>query len=144
MDIARRITHAHTTLLWHVVRDHPLPPILITINILYQLFLPPSTMTYSILCVQFTCLTVLFHNLSPGPLVFLLVWGPLLRTTYVGAPGHNVLLIRFQKIKRWTFLGTQGILFACVYHMLSHLSFFCFTFSLLIFCFSRPDVIKGD
>ena len=135
MDIARRITHAHTTLLWHVVRHHPLPPILITINILYQLFLPPSTMTYSILCVQFTCLTVLFHNLSPGPLVFLLVWGPLLHTTCVGAPGHNVPLIRFQKIKRWTFLGTQGILFACVYHMLSHLSFFSSLFPYLSFAF---------
>jgi len=35
-------------------------------NILYQL--PPSTMIHGILLVQFTSLTVLFHNLSPGPL----------------------------------------------------------------------------
>ena len=35
-------------------------------DILYQL--PPFTMIRSILCVQFTCLTVLFDNLSPGPL----------------------------------------------------------------------------
>jgi len=28
----------------------------------------PSTTIYSILLVQFSCLTVLFHNLSPGPL----------------------------------------------------------------------------
>jgi len=35
-------------------------------DILYHL--PPSTMIYSILLVQFACLTVLFHNLSPGPL----------------------------------------------------------------------------
>ena len=34
-------------------------------DILYQL--PPSTI-HSILLVQLTCLTVLFHNLSPGPL----------------------------------------------------------------------------
>ena len=30
--------------------------------------LPPSITIHSILFVQFTCLTVLFHNLSPGPL----------------------------------------------------------------------------
>ena len=35
-------------------------------DILYQL--PPFTMIHSILFIQFTCLTVLFHNLSPGPL----------------------------------------------------------------------------
>ena len=35
-------------------------------DILYQL--PPSTTIHCILCVQFTCLTVLFNNLSPGPL----------------------------------------------------------------------------
>ena len=35
-------------------------------DILYQL--PPSTTIYSILLVQFTCLTVLFHYFSPGPL----------------------------------------------------------------------------
>jgi len=44
---------------------HPLTPILF-IRHPYQL--PPSTTIYSILLVQFTCLTVLFHNLSPGPL----------------------------------------------------------------------------
>ena len=35
-------------------------------DILYQL--PPLTMIRSILCVQFTCLTVLSNNLSPGPI----------------------------------------------------------------------------
>jgi len=40
---------------------HPLTPILITRH-LYQL--PPSTTIYSILLVQFACLTVFFHNLS--------------------------------------------------------------------------------
>jgi len=35
-------------------------------DILYQL--PPSTTIHSILCVQFTCLTVRFDNLSSGPL----------------------------------------------------------------------------
>jgi len=34
-------------------------------DMLYQL--PPSTATHSILLVKFTCLTVLFHNLCPGP-----------------------------------------------------------------------------
>jgi len=45
-------------------------------NIPYQL--PRSTMT-----VQFMCLTVPIHNFSPGPLVYLLVWSPLLHTPYV-------------------------------------------------------------
>jgi len=36
-------------------------------DILYQL--PPFTTIHCILCVQFTCLTVLFDNLSPGPLL---------------------------------------------------------------------------
>ena len=35
-------------------------------DIPYQL--PPSTTIYSILLIQFTCLTVLCHNLSPGSL----------------------------------------------------------------------------
>ena len=35
-------------------------------DILYQL--PPSTTIHSILFVQFTCLTVFFHNLSSGPI----------------------------------------------------------------------------
>ena len=39
---------------------HPLTPILFIRH--------PSTTIYSILLVQFTYLTVLFHNLSPGPL----------------------------------------------------------------------------
>ena len=43
---------------------HPVQKILIIKY--YQL--PPSTTIHSILLVQFRCLTVLFHNLSPGPL----------------------------------------------------------------------------
>ena len=59
-----------------VVRDYPgrpLPEETLThshpswsLDILYQL--PPFTTIHSILCVQFTCLTVLFDNLSPRPL----------------------------------------------------------------------------
>ena len=45
-------------------RIHPLTPVWSS-NILY--LLPVSTTIYSILFVQFTCLTVLFHNLCPGP-----------------------------------------------------------------------------
>ena len=44
-------------------------------DILYQH--PPFTTIHSILCVQFTCLTVLFDSLSRSSLVFLLVLGPL-------------------------------------------------------------------
>ena len=56
----RRYTHTHPS--W-------------SSNILYQL--PPSTTIHSIHLVQFTCLTVLFHNHSPGPL-----WS----TTWSGNP----------------------------------------------------------
>ena len=44
---------------------HPLSHILI-IRILYPL--RPCTTIHRILLVQFTCFTVLYHNLSPGPL----------------------------------------------------------------------------
>jgi len=38
-------------------------------------------MTYTILPVQFTCLTVFLHNVFPSPSkVYLLVWSPLLNT----------------------------------------------------------------
>jgi len=60
-------------------------------NIPYQP--PPSTTIHSILLVQFTFLTVLFHNLSPGPLVFLLVWNPLLHTPYIASPNHHLLFV---------------------------------------------------
>ena len=63
-------THTHTRLTalcpglsrWASTRRniHPLTPIL------YQL--PLSTMIHSMLLVQFVWSTVLFHNLSPGPL----------------------------------------------------------------------------
>jgi len=43
---------------------YPLTSILI---IKHPLSTPPSTMIHRILLVQFMCLTVLFHNLSPGP-----------------------------------------------------------------------------
>ena len=42
------------------------PTVMQTRCILYQL--PPFTTIHSILFVQFTCLTVLFDNLAPGPL----------------------------------------------------------------------------
>ena len=45
-------------------------------------------MIYSILCVQFMCLT---QPLSMSSLVFLLVWDPLLHTTYISSPSHHLL-----------------------------------------------------
>jgi len=65
-------TTTTTTILRPFVRDYsgqPVPEEIFTDShpswsstILYQL--PPSTMIHSILCVQYTCLTVLLHNLS--------------------------------------------------------------------------------
>ena len=59
-------------------------------DIRYQL--PPSTTVCSIVIVQFTCLKVLFYNLSSGPLlVFFLVWDPLLYTPCISSPNHHLL-----------------------------------------------------
>jgi len=65
-----------TAILWPFVRDDPCEPVpeetfthlhlSWSSTILYQL--PLSTTIHSILPVQFTCLTVFLHNLSPGPL----------------------------------------------------------------------------
>ena len=69
-------TDNHTSTSPHFVRDYPGRPVpeetfthshpFWSSDIIYQLL--PSTTIYSILPIQFTCLTVLFHNLSPGPL----------------------------------------------------------------------------
>ena len=51
-------------------------------------------MIHSILCVQFTCLTVLFDNLSPGPLwssLVFLVLDPILHTRCISSPRHHLL-----------------------------------------------------
>ena len=50
---------------WYPKKHSPTHPSCSS-DIPYQL--PPSTTICSILLVQFTCLTVLFHKLSPGPL----------------------------------------------------------------------------
>jgi len=52
-------------------------------TLFYQL--PPSTTIHSILCVQFTCLTVLFHNLSPGPL-----WSPSWSWTLCSSTSYSI------------------------------------------------------
>ena len=57
-------------------------------DILYQL--PPSSTIYSILVVQFTCLTVLFPPLSRSSLVFLLALNPLLYTLCISSPNHHL------------------------------------------------------
>jgi len=54
--------------------------------------LPPSITIHGILSVQFTCLTVFFHNLSPKfSLVYLLAWHPPLHTPYIFSPNHCLL-----------------------------------------------------
>ena len=52
---------------------------------------PPSTTIHSILPVQFTCLTVLLHNLSPSLLWSILVWNPTLHSLYISSPNHCIL-----------------------------------------------------
>ena len=56
---------------------------------LYQIL--PSTTIHSILPVQFTCLTILLHNLSPSSLVYLLVWSPPPHTPYISSPSQCLL-----------------------------------------------------
>jgi len=64
-------THNRLTAVGPVLPGRPVPEETLThlhpswsSDILYQL--PPFTTIHSILCVQFTCLTVLFNNLSLG------------------------------------------------------------------------------
>ena len=64
-----RYQKKHSPTHTHPVRAVPLWQLsflLLYTDSLYQL--PPSTTIYSILRVQFTCLTVLFHNFCPGSL----------------------------------------------------------------------------
>jgi len=53
----------------------------ITVSIHY--LLPPSIAIHGILPVQFTCLTVFFHNLSRFSLVYLLAWHPQLHIPHI-------------------------------------------------------------
>ena len=88
-------THTHTTVWWPLVWDYlgrPLPEETFThsqpswsSDILHQL--PASTMIRSILFVQFTCLTVLFPNLSKSSLVL----DRLLHTQCISSPNHHLL-----------------------------------------------------
>ena len=66
-------------------------------DILYQH--PPFTTIHSILCVQFTCLTVLFDSLSRSSLVFLLVLGPLHHTPCISSPSHYLLFAEVSTLK---------------------------------------------
>jgi len=69
-------TTTTTTVLWPFVRDYPGKPVTEetftdshlswSSTILHQL--PRPTVIHSILPVQFMCLTVFLHHLSPGPL----------------------------------------------------------------------------
>jgi len=91
--------HAHThaqlfNSLWYILVDYPGRPVpeetlthshpSWSSDILYQL--PPFTTIHSILCVQFTSLTVLCDNLFRSSLVFLLALDPLLHTACISSP----------------------------------------------------------
>ena len=56
---------------------------------LYQLL--PSTTIHSILLVQIMCLAIFLHNLSPCPLVYLLVWSRPPHIPYISSPNQCLL-----------------------------------------------------
>ena len=85
--------------------------------------LPPSTTIHSILPVQFTCLTVFFHNLSKFSLVYFLAWHPQLHTPYIFSPKHFLLFA--------THAHTIATCFAAV-PRLYHLILVSLSFSLLL------------
>jgi len=72
----RTRAHTHTTVLWPFVQQYPgeqvwnetltHADVSWSSTILYQV--PSSTVIHSFLPVQFTCLTIFLHNLSPSPL----------------------------------------------------------------------------
>ena len=74
-------------------------------------------MIHSILLVQFTCLTVLFHNLSPGPL-WSTSWSGTLFSTYISSPNHYLLLA--------THAHTTAVCFAVVPRLSSSPNFSLF------------------
>jgi len=95
-------TYTHITFVWDYLGG-PLPEETFThshpswsSDILYQL--PPSTAIHSILFVQFTSVTVLFHNLSPGRL-WPSSWSDKLwhgqRYYYVSCINRNTILIKY-------------------------------------------------
>jgi len=57
--------------------------------------LPPSITIHGILPVQFVCLTIFFHNLSPSFLWstswLVSKWHPPLHTPYISSPNHCLL-----------------------------------------------------
>ena len=53
--------------------------------------LVPSIMICSILPVHITCLAIFLHNLSPCPLVCLLIWSPPPHIPYISSPNHCLL-----------------------------------------------------
>ena len=75
-----------------LTHSHPSWPL----DILYQL--PPFTTIYSILCVQFTCLTIHFDNLSPGPLWSSSWSWTLCFILYAfSSPSHYLLLLQISR-----------------------------------------------
>ena len=66
-------------------------------------------MIHSILLIQFICLTVLFHNLSPGPLwsFFWSGWDPVLHTPYIFSPN---LIFFFQHMPIQLFYSSTNVM----------------------------------
>jgi len=88
---------------------HPLTPIVV---ISHPLPLSPSITIHGILAVQFTCLTVFFHNLSPKfSLVNLLAWHPPLRTPSISSPNHCLLFTAHCPYHRKLFLTVTEYIF---------------------------------
>jgi len=69
-------TFTHSRLLWSSIIPY---------------LLPPSVTIHGILPVQFTSLTVFFHNLCPSFLWSTSAWHPPLHTPYISTPNHCLL-----------------------------------------------------
>ena len=93
-------THTHTNVLrlsvfcpgqpgWAGTR-RKIHPLILIVVINHPLSASPSVTIHGILSVQFTYLTVFFHNLCKFSLVYLLAWHPPLHTPYISSPNHCI------------------------------------------------------
>jgi len=89
------LTHTHTPL--DFVLDNPGEPVPeetlthshLSWSSIIPYLLPSSITIQGILSVQFTCLTVFFHNLSPS--FSCLTWHLPFHTPYISSPNHCLL-----------------------------------------------------
>jgi len=102
-------------------------------------------MICGILHVQFTCLTVFFHNLSTFSLVYVLAWHPQLHTRYISSPSHCLFCCSTEIMSSnpCLSLSCDSILWLNATHPFNH-SHLCLLKCHLIFLSYRPGLTSME